>query len=66
MPSQTTLYKKLQKTDSSFNSTIAEFLVRMKIQKDPNRILTQNPLKCFSGSCVRTLRQGCQYPVQQI
>ena len=54
MSSQTTLYKKLQKTDSSFNSNMVEFLVRIKIQKDPNRILTQNPLKCYSGSCVRS------------
>ena len=54
MPGQTTLYKKLQKTDSSFNSTMVEFLVRIKIQKDPNRILTPNPLKCNSGSCVRS------------
>ena len=54
MPSHTTLYKMLQKTDSSFNSTMVEFLVRIKIQKDLNRILTQNPLKCYSGSCVRS------------
>ena len=54
MPSQTTLYKKLQKTDSSFNSNMVELLVRIKIRKYPNRILTQNPLKCYSGSCVRS------------
>ena len=54
MPSQTTLYKKLQKTDSSFNSTMGRIPLRIKIQKDPNWILTQNPLKCYSGSCVRS------------
>lgn len=36
MPSGTTLYKKLQKTDSSFNSTMGRIPLRIKIQKDPN------------------------------
>ena len=36
MPSETTLYKKLQKTDSSFNSTMGRIPLRIRIRKDPN------------------------------
>ena len=36
MPSETILYKKLQKTDSSCNSTMGGIPLRIKIQKDPN------------------------------